>query len=192
MASIKKYMARIKVRFACGKFIPGEITLPDDLNKIESILVCLPPQQRELTMVKSLLPEVTRIFANAQIYLLASPGSKIYDIFPRKGYYILTPSGKHLTWCGLPRKSYISVLKEHKCNLILDMNLRINYFSQLILLAFPNAIRVGRANHLGQPFYNLEIKTRYLRDEKNIYKSMIETISRLVDYGQSKINHTAP
>ncbi len=188
MASFRDYMARFKLRLMASKFAPGDITLPSDLNKVESVLVCLPPDQRELTMVKNLLPEVTKIFSKAQIYLLASPGSRIYDIFPRKGYYILTPTAKHLTISGLPKKSYIELLNEHKYNLILDMNLDINYFAQAILLSYPNTIRVGRANHLGQPFFNLEIKTRYLRDEKNIYKSMIETVNRLVDYGQSKIN----
>jgi hypothetical protein len=181
-------MARFKLRLMANKFVPGDITLPSDLNEVQSVLVCLPPQQRELTMVKHLLPDVTNAFAQAQIYLLASPGSRIYDIFPRKGYYILTPTAKHLTISGLPRSSYIQLLNEHKYDLILDMNLGINYFAQAILLSYPKAIRVGKANHLGQPFFNLEIKTRYLRDEKNIYKSMIETVHRLIDYGHPKIN----
>ena len=186
--SFRDYIARIRLRLMANKFRPGDITLPSDLNEVQSVLVCLPPKQRELTMVKNLLPEVTKTFARAQIYLLASPGSRIYDIFPRKGYFILTPTAKHLTTAGLPKKNYIELLNEHEYDLIFDMNLEINYFAQAILLSYPKAIRVGRANQLGQPFLNLEIKTRYLRDEKNIYKSMIETINRLIDYGQSKIN----
>lgn len=188
MASFKEYMARFKLRLMANKFVPGDIMLPSDLTKVESVLVCLPPQQRELTMVKNLLPDISKTFSKAQIYLLASPGSRIYDIFPRKGYYILTPTARHLTFSGLPKKNYIELLNEHKYDLILDMNLGINYFAQAILLSYSKAIRVGKANHLGQPFYNLEIKTRYLRDEKNIYKSLIETVSRLIDYGQPKIN----
>lgn len=188
MASFRDYMARFKLRLMANKFAPGDITLPADLTNVESVLVCLPPKQRELTMVKNLLPEITKTFSKAQIYLLASPGSRIYDIFPRKGYFILTPTAKHLTISGLPKKNYIEVLNGHKYDLILDMNLDINYFAQAILLSYPGTIRVGKANHLGQPFFNLEIKTRYLRDEKNIYKSMIETVNRLIDYGQSKIN----
>lgn len=188
MAGFKDYMARFKIRLMANKFVPGEIMLPSDLNKIESVLVCLPPEQRELTMVKNLLPDVTKTFSQAQIYLLASPGSRIYDIFPRKGYFILTPTARHLTISGLPKKNYIELLNEHKYNLILDMNLDINYFAQAVLLSYPKAIRVGKANHLGHPFFNLEIKTRYLRDEKNIYKSMIETVNRLIDYGQTEIN----
>lgn len=188
MASFRDYMARFKLRLMANNFAPGDITLPADLNNVESVLVCLPPKQRELTMVKNLLPEITRTFSKAQIYLLAFPGSRIYDIFPRRGYFILTPTAKHLTISGLPKKNYIEVLNEHKYDLILDMNLDINYFAQAILLSYPGAIRVGKANLLGQPFFNLEIKTRYLRDEKNIYKSMIETINRLINYGQSKIN----
>ena len=39
-----------------------------------------------------------------------------------------------------------------------------------------DAVRIGRGNHLGQPYYNLEIKTKYLRDERNIYRSLLETI----------------
>jgi len=190
LASLKKYTARFKLRMMANNIKPAEISLPGDLVEVQSMLVCLPPEQRELTMVKNLLPEVTKIFSKAQIYILACPGSKIYDIFPRKGYFILTPSTKHVSWSGMPTKDYLEVLNEHKYNLILDMNLEENIFMQSILLSFPNTIRVGRADFLGQPYYNLEIKTRYLRDEKNIYKSIIETLNRLVVFGQSNINHS--
>lgn len=188
MASFKKIMARFRLNMACKKFVSRDILIPSNLSNIKSILVCLPPDQRQLTMVKNLLPEVTRIFADAKIYLMASPGSSIYDIFPRKGYYIMTPTGKHLRWCGLPRKEFIKSLEENKYDLILDTNFQINYFCQMILLSFPDAVRVGRANHLGQPYYNLEIKTRYIRDERNIYKSMIETLDRLINFGRTETN----
>ena len=190
MASFKKHMAKVRLKLMASRIAPAEINLPGDLLEVQSVLICLPPQQRELTMVKGLLPEVTKIFSKAKIYILACPGSNIYDIFPRKGYYILTPSTKHVTWLGLPNKNYLDVLGEYKFDLILDMNLDINYFMQAILLSFPNTIRVGRANFLGQPYFNLEIKTRYLRDEKNIYKSIIETLDRLMVYGQSNINNS--
>jgi hypothetical protein len=184
-------VARFRLKVACKKFTPREISLPSDLSNVQCIMVCLPGGQRELTMVKNFLPELTRIFARAKIYLLASPGSSIYDIFPRKGYYIMTPTSKHLNWCGLPSRDYIKSLKENKYDLILDTNLRINYFAQMLLLSFPGAIRVGRANHLGQPYYNLEIKTRYIRDERNIYKSMIETLDRLINFGRPETNEMA-
>ncbi len=190
VAGFKKYAARFRLSMMAKKFVPGGINLPADLINVQSVLICLPSGQRELTMVKSLLPEITRMFSNAQIYILAPPGINIYDIFPRKGYFILSPSPKHLTWSGLPKKGYIDILSEHKYDLIFDMNLDANYFAQAILLSFPKTIRVGRANLLGQPYFNLEIKTRYLRDEKNIYKSMIETVNQLIDYGHSKNNHT--
>jgi len=61
------------------------------------------------------------------------------------------------------------------------MNLGVNYFARSTLLAYPDKIRIGRAHNIGRPYYNLEIKTRYLRDERNIYKSMIETIDRLIN-----------
>ncbi len=47
--------------------------------------------------------------------------------------------------------------------------------------SFPRAVRIGRGNHLGIPYYNLEIKTKYLRDERNIYRSLLETLSALMN-----------
>jgi hypothetical protein len=87
-------------------------------------------------------------------------------------------SPKH-TWSGLAKKAYIDTIKGLKIDLLLDLNLEASHFTSSILLNFPDAIRVGRGNHRGNPFYNLEIKTKYLRDEKNIYRSMLETLSVL-------------
>lgn len=169
----------MKLRLLCRNYQPFPISLPGDLAKIKNVLVCLPPDQRELTMIKQFLPDLSRAFAESEIYLMASPGSSVYDIFPRKGYRIMTPTANHVSWCGLASKRYVKLLRENTYDLILDFNLSPNYFSQSILLSFPKAIRIGKGNSLGTPYYNLEIKTKFIRDEKNIYKSIIATIDRL-------------
>ena len=155
------------------------ITIPNDIISARNILVLLPPGQRELTMIKDMLPDITRVFSGGEIYILASPGSTVYSIFPRKGYRIMTPTSQHLDWSGLPHRSFIKSLEETGFDVLLDLNLGVNYFSQAILLSFTRALKIGRGNHLGTPYYNLEIKSRYIRDEKNIYKSIITTIDRI-------------
>lgn len=179
MTRLKNILARSRLSLLRRKYVPAAIAIPEDMVNCKNVLICLPPGQRELTMIKQLLPELSRIFSESEIYLLAAPGSSVYNIFPRKGYRILTPTSQHLTWSGLPGKSYLASLRETGFTVILDLNLRQHYFSQAVLLSFPEAIKIGRANHLGLPFYNLEIKTRYLRDEKNIYKSIIATVDRI-------------
>lgn len=181
LTNFRHIITRIILYFARRKFESGGINLPDDLKMVTSLLICLPPDQRELTMIKNLLPQINRTFAGAKICLLASPGSMIYNIFPRRGFHIMTPGNKELSWGGMASKEYLRKLKEEKFEMIFDMNLETNYFAQGILLAFPDAVRVGPANRLERPYYNLEIKTRFLRDEKNIYKSMVETIDRLIN-----------
>jgi hypothetical protein len=71
------------------------------------------------------------------------------------------------------------MLEHYSFDLVLDLNLEGNSFTSGILLAFPGALRVGRGNHLGEPYYNLEIKTKYLRDERNIYRSLLETLGTI-------------
>ncbi len=100
----------------------------------------------------------------------------------------MSPAPNQLTWGGMAKKKYKEMLRQNNYNLLLDMNLSTNYFVQSILLSFPDAIRIGVANYLGQPYYNIEIKTRFLRDEKNIYKSMIETVDRLLNSEQAAID----
>ncbi len=163
----------------CRNYQSVPITLPCDIQKIKNVLVCLPPGQRELTMVKQLLPDISKVFAEAEIYLMASPGHNIYDIFPRKGYRIMSPTSDHVNWLGLASKKYLQILYENKYDLILDMNLIPNSFMQSILLAFPAAIKIGKGNSLGVPYYNIEIKTKFIRDEKNIYRSILNTIDTL-------------
>jgi len=177
--SVKKIIADFHLRMIRGKFQASTISLPGDLLDVKNLLVCLPPDQRQLTMIKDILPELTRIFAESEIYLMASPGRSVYDIFPRRGYRIMTPSSGHVDWSGLASRNYIKALKENSYDLILDLNLYPNRFTQSILLAFPGAIRMGNRNNLGVPYYNIEIKTRFVRDEKNIYKSIVETVDRL-------------
>jgi hypothetical protein len=86
-----------------------------------------------------------------------------------------------VTWSGLPKSSYLQSLVDYKFDLVLDFNLDGTPFTSGVLLGLPDAVRVGRGNHLGRPFYNLEIKTRYLRDERNIYRSLVNILGAIKD-----------
>ncbi len=126
--------------------------------------------------MKQFLPSITDLFKPADIVLLSMPGVRVTDIFPRKGFQILSPSADQITWSGLPKKSYLDMLKDLKIDLVLDLNFEASHFTSSILLSFPRAVRIGRGNHRGDPYYNLEIKTKYLRDERNIYRSLLDII----------------
>lgn len=159
---------------------PVARSFPADLMKPKNILVCLPGSLRELTLVKQFLPDISALFKSASITLLAMPGVRLNEIYPRRGYQLLTPSSDQLSWSGIPSKSYIETLKQFKFDMVLDLNLEPSYFTSAVLLSFPAAIRIGRGNHLGRPFYNLEIKTKYLRDERNIYRSLLDTLEAII------------
>jgi len=181
MSKFKSFIARWQINKLKRNIEPHQISFPSDLLNPKNILVCLPATLRELTLVKQFLPNISTLFKPANLSLLAVPGVKVADIYPRKGYQILTPSMDQLTWSGLPKKSYIQVLKDYKFDMILDLNLGSSIFTSAVLLNFPKAIRVGRGNHRGIPFYNLEIKTKYLRDERNIYRSLLETLATITN-----------
>lgn len=176
---IRNIIARIQLRQIKNRMPAEQFVFPNVLKSPKHILICLPGGLRELTLVKQLLPTISELFKKADIVLLSMPGVKVNDIFPRKGFQILSPTYEHLTWIGLAKKSYIKMLKELEFDLVLDLNLRHSNFTSSILLNFPKAVRIGRGNHRGKPFYNLEIKTKYLRDERNIYRSLLETISTI-------------
>lgn len=177
--SLKGTIANVQLNRAKKNMVPGEFMFPDALRSPRHILICLPPGLRELTLVKSFLPDISEMFRTADIVLLSMPGVKVTDIFPRKGFQILSPSGEQVTWTGLAKKTYIKSLQDMKFDLILDLNLEDSKFIASVLLNFPNAVRIGRGNHRGNPFYNLEIKTKYLRDERNIYKTLLETVENM-------------
>ena len=158
---------------------PAALKFPEAVARTTNILVCLPEGLRELTLVKQFLPMIKDMFRPADISLLSLPGIKVNDIYPRKGFQILSPSTDQATWSGLPKKSYLEMLAGYKFDLILDLNLQQSMFTRGVLLNFPNAVRVGRGNHLGEPFYNLEIKSRYLRDERNIYRSLLTILGKI-------------
>jgi len=176
LKAVKNITAKMALNSLRRKCEPREIALPDDIISVRNVLVCLPPVQRELTMIKQLLPDLSKVFLDAEIYLLASPGRNVYDIFPRKGYRIMSPTSEQISWSGIASKKYIATLKKNKYDMILDFNLRPNIFTQSILLSFPESLKIGKGNSLGSPYYNIEIKTKFIRDEKNIYKSILETI----------------
>lgn len=177
--NMRDIVAKFKMNNLKRKMVPSVFEFPKAIKSPKHILVCLPGELRELTIVKQFLPGITDLFKPASITLLTVPGIKITDIFPRKGFNILSPTNDQLTWSGIAKKSYLESLQKEDFDLLLDLNLSTSPFTSSILLNFPKAIRIGRGNHLGQPFYNLEIKTRYLRDERNIYRSLIETLKIL-------------
>lgn len=178
---IKHWVANIQMVRLKRKAELNSFSIPDDLLKTKHILVCLPGGLRELTLVKQFLPTITSLFRQSDIMLLAMPGIQVTDIYPRKGFQIITPSMDQLGWSGLPKRSFLNTLQGYNFDMVLDMNLEESMFTATVLLSVPKAIRVGRGNYLGKPFYNLEIKTKYLRDERNIYRSMLETLGNLMN-----------
>lgn len=152
-----------------------------ELNRTRRILILLPAGLRELTLVKQYLPTITTLFKSADITLLAIPGVAVTDIYPRKGFQLLTPTADELTWSGLAKSDFLKKLQQSQFELVIDMNLEYSHFTSSVLLQFPNAVRVGRGNHLGSPYYNLEIKSNYLRDERNIYRTLLETLAALMN-----------
>ncbi len=186
--SVKDIVARVKLNKRRKQMKPGEMSFPKAVRAPRRVLVCLPQELRELTLVKQFLPRITELYRSADITLLAMPGVKIADMFPRKGFNILVPTTDQVTWSGLAKNAYIESLKRSgSYDLVLDLNLSsTSWFTSSVLLSMPNAVRVGRGNHLGQPFYNLEIKTKYLRDERNIYRSLLSTLQLLKEGSTTK------
>ncbi len=178
---LKNVIAKFQLRRYRTQMAPSSWSFPSDLMKSHKILICLPAGLRELTLVKSFLPTIMYLFKPSEITLLAMPGIKVTDIYPRKGVQLLTPSVEQLNWSGLPKKSFVKTLQGQKFDMLLDMSIESSEFMSAILLSFPQAIRIGRGNHLGNPYYNLEIKTKYLRDERNIYRSMLATIGQVIN-----------
>jgi len=176
---LKSYLANIKLYQQKGKMEPEVFDFPHSLQSPKQILVCLPEGLRELTVVKQFLPTLTALFKSSDFTLLSMPGVRVADIYPRKGFNIVSPSSDQVTWSGVAKPSFLSTLSQYNFDMILDLNFENSAFTSSILLNFPKAIRVGKGNHRGIPFYNLEIKTRYLRDERNIYRSLFDTLALL-------------
>ncbi len=176
----RHYLASFQIARAKRKAVLTPFSIPGDLYRVRHMLVLLPPGLRELTLVKGFLPTISQLFKHADITLLAMPGIQVTDIYPRKGFQIITPAIDQLGWTGLPKKAFMSVLQGYNFDMILDLNLEDSSFTSAILLSFPKSIRIGRGNALGGPYYNLEIKTKYLRDERNIYRSLLETLGDLM------------
>lgn len=177
----KSFFATLQLQHLKSRMPDVQLSFPADLLRPGHLLVCLPSELRELTLVKQFLPTISFLFKPGDITLLAMPGIKVYDIYPRKGFQILTPSMDQLAWTGLPKRGFLKSLTEHRFDMVLDMNLKASPFTSTILLNFPNAVRIGRGNHLGSPYYNLEIKTKFLRDERNIYRSLLETLGTIMN-----------
>lgn len=183
MKAIKDFTARVKLASLQKRMEPALRSFPADLRSPKRILICLPSTLRELTLVKQFLPKVSSLFKKAQISLLTIPGESVHNIYPRRGFQVLTPTKDQISWSGLPKAAYLTTLADYKFDMLIDFNLQYSHFTSAVLLSFPKAIRIGSGNHLGQPFYNLEIKTRYLRDERNIYRSILETLEKIIQPG---------
>ena len=189
---VKDLLAQYQINSRKRSVEYGPINFPADVASPKHTLVCLPEGLRELTLVKQFLPTISYLFKPADVTLLAMPGVRVHDIYPRKGFQILTPSAEQLTWSGLPKKTYLKMLSDLKFDMVINLNLGESQFTRCILLNFPRAVRIGRGNHLGQPYYNLEIKTKYLRDERNIYRSLFETLGIMVNRPVEAMTPTTP
>lgn len=181
--SFRSFAARLSMRRAISRMKSEPVSVPL-VFKGRPLLVLLPKEQRHLTIVKQVLPEVIEIFGDTNITLLAFPGGDVQSIFPTKGIRIISPSPSVLNWQKLPSRSFLETLRKDKFEYIFDTNLDENRFAARILLEFPKAVRFGCSDLLGAPFLNLEIKTKYARDRRLIYSSILEVIAALGKSGQ--------
>jgi len=175
---IKSLVSKISLARAASKTGSISLSLPLEL-KDKSLLVLLPAEQRELTVVKQVLPEITAIFGDRNVYLLAYPGIDVISIFPTKGFRIISPGKSALNWSGLPSRPFLDKIAKERFDYIFDTNLSQNLFAARILLSFPDAVRFGYKGQLGPPYLNLEIKTKFLRDRRQIYRSILEVVANL-------------
>jgi hypothetical protein len=175
---IKSMLAMISLSRAAAGVQSSPLSLPLEFHG-KSLLVLLPHGQRELTIVKQILPEITAVFGDKDVYLLGSPTADIESIFPSKGFRIIACGKSSVTWNGLPSRSFLDKLKERRFDYVFDTNLEDNRFAARILLCFPQAVRFGKNGHLGLPYLNLEVKTRFLRDRRQIYRSILEVVANL-------------
>lgn len=178
---IRSFVASAQIGWRKRQHIGIEHHFADAIQSATHVLICLPQGLRELTLVKPYLPELGDVFAPAEMYLLATPGSHVANIFPRKGFRILAPGMNQSSWAGLPKPAFLRTLHANKIDLIIDLNLRDNPFVAMALLSFRDCVKIGISEHLGDPFYNLQIRTNYLRDERNIYRSFVDAIAQLKD-----------
>jgi len=174
----KSLVSKVGLSRAASKTQAGALSLPLEL-KGKSLLVLLPAEQRELTVVKQVLPEITAVFGDRDVHLLSYPGVEIASIFPTKGFRIISPGKTALNWSGLPSKAFLDKISQNRFDFIFDTNLSQNIFAARILLAFPEAVRFGYKGPLGPPYLNLEIKTKFLRDRCQIYRSILEVVGNL-------------
>jgi hypothetical protein len=175
---IKSLAARFCLSRASSKLNLDPLSLPLSL-KGKSLLVLLPAIQADLTVVKQILPKVTELFGENNVYLLAHPNTDVQSIFPSKGIRIITPSRSSVNWCRLPCQSFLEKLKKWDFDYVFDTNLDENSFAARILLNFPGAVRFGINGRLGLPYLNLEVKTKYLRDRRLIYRSILEVLTNI-------------
>ena len=177
--SLKAIVGKVKLKQLERKIRPHEVAFPQALQQPGRVLVLLPQGLRELTAVKEFLPKVSEMFAKSQISILSTPGLRISDMIPRKGFSVLAPGTDQMTWAGLAKKSYIEKLVGEKFDVVIDFSMEPTYFASSVLLNLPGAVRIGRGNYLGEPYYNLEIKTKYLRDQRAIYRSILDTLKSI-------------
>jgi hypothetical protein len=180
--SLSAKMSLIRV---ASKTNSSPLSLPLEL-KGKSLLVLLPAVLRDLAIIKQVLPSITSIFGSDRVFLCAAPNSDVKSIFPSKGFRIISPTSSSMNWCHLPSSTFLEKLKKHKFDYVFDTNLEENQFAARILLEFPLAVRFGCLGHLGLPYINLEVKTKYLRDRRLIYKAILEVISNLAQNAGSK------
>jgi hypothetical protein len=180
---IKSFAAQWNLRRQSRRLQPEPVTFPLTLTG-RSLLVLLPMEQRHLTVVKQVLPDIVELFGDRQIHLLAYPGTDVQSIFPTKGLNITSPPRTVLNWQGLPSRSFLETLHKTKFEYVFDANLEDNLFAARVLLEFPKAVRFGCSGRLGAPFFNLEIKTKYMRDRRLIYSSILEVVAELSHVGK--------
>ncbi len=165
-------------------FKPESFSLGCEVERSESILICMPTDVDRFVIARDLLSTFVAVFRPRQVYFLLPFLEAQGYLAGSSDYRVIDVKKDDLGFFSLPGRQFIQKVKEVGFGMSLDLDLEDGFFNRHLCIKCGIPLRIGPKRKGAFPLYNLQLAP--IKDRpgsQETYQGMIHTLKILLSAG---------
>ncbi len=150
---------------------PASVSIFDQINKANKVLLCLPDNVNGLQTELLTLDKFNHIFPQANITLLYSSNLAIEESL-LKNYQCVNYNPAEVTSLGQPPKGIKENILRNHFDIAIDLSIAFNYINTALVWESRACLRIGFHHPKRDDLYNFLIRVNPEESRENSYQSL--------------------
>lgn len=170
---IKNFFAKTYLLFLMKNEKKNQFTFNGFYKNSESVLIIFPENESVINEALEVLPSFTEKKSDLTLLIKEEIANKIADI---KNFNVITYTPKDESYLKLPNFSVKNKLRHKNYNLVVDLNLKPDYFAINCIKTVKSEWKLGFYNKFTEKIFNIQIKNSSI-EPKISYKNLLNCLT---------------